>query len=95
MVEGIAACMAHSMVDPIAEPLHFESALVIPHWRIAMEYDFQALYKNGTWRLVPPTSDINIIDSKWAFKVKKNVEGSTERYKEKLVAKDFKQRYGL
>jgi histone deacetylase 1/2 len=60
-----------------------------------MEQEFQALLKNDTWQLVPPVSGVNIIDSKWVFKVKKHADGSIERYKARLVAKGFKQRYGL
>ena len=60
-----------------------------------MEQEFQALLKNGTWQLVPPVSGVNIIDSKWVFKVKRHADGSIERYKEQLVAKGFKERYGL
>lgn len=60
-----------------------------------MEHEFQALQRNNNWRLVPPGSGVNIIDSKWVFKVKKHADGSIERYKARLVAKGFKQRYGL
>jgi histone deacetylase 1/2 len=60
-----------------------------------MEQEFQALQMNDTWRLVPPVSDVNIINSKWVFKVKKHADGSIDRYKARLVAKGFKQRYGL
>jgi hypothetical protein len=67
----------------------------IPHWRSAMELEYQALLKNDTWTLVPPKPGVNIIDCKWVFKVKKHADGSIERYKARLVAKGFKQRYGL
>jgi hypothetical protein len=60
-----------------------------------MDLEIQALRHNGTWPLVPPCLDINLIDSKWVFKVKKHADGSIERYKARLVAKGFKQRYGL
>ena len=43
--------------------------------------EFQALLKNDTWQLVPPVSGVNVIDSKWVFKVKRHADGSTERYK--------------
>ena len=60
-----------------------------------MAQEFQALQRNNTWHLVPLVSGVNIIDSKWVFKVKKHADGSIERYKARLVAKGFKQRYGL
>ncbi|KAK1662393.1 hypothetical protein QYE76_050552 [Lolium multiflorum] len=94
-VAWIAACVADATADPTAEPRHFQAALGIPHWRAAMEQEFQALLKNDTWRLVPPVSGVNVIDSKWVFKVKKHADGSIERYKARLVAKGFRQRYGL
>ena len=52
-----------------------------------MEQEFLALRKNETWELVPPPSRVNVIDSKWIFKVKRHVDGSVERYKARLVAK--------
>ncbi|KAK1610616.1 hypothetical protein QYE76_034289 [Lolium multiflorum] len=53
---------------------------------------FSALQQNGTWNLVPPVPGVNLIDSKWVFKVKLRADGSVERYKARLVAKGFKQR---
>jgi histone deacetylase 1/2 len=60
-----------------------------------MEHEYHALLCNETWTLVPPPPRVNVIDSKWVFKVKKHYDGSTERYKARLVARGFRQRYGL
>jgi histone deacetylase 1/2 len=60
-----------------------------------MEAEFTTLQRNQTWRLVPPWSGINIIDCKWVFKIKRAADGSIARYKARLAAKGFKQRYGL
>ena len=60
-----------------------------------MKQEFQALQKNDTWQLVPSVSGVNVTDFKWVFKVKRHADGSIERYNARLVAKSFKQRYGL
>jgi hypothetical protein len=46
---------------------------------------------NKTWNLVP-SSDHNVIDCKWVFKLKHKVDGSVNYHKARLVVKGFKQR---
>jgi hypothetical protein len=77
-VAWLAACLADAQADPTVEPRNYQAAMSIPHWRAAMADEFQALLRNNTWRLVPPQSGINIIDSKWVFKVKKYADGTIE-----------------
>jgi hypothetical protein len=60
-----------------------------------MDDEFAALMKNKTWHLVPPTYGKNVIDCRWIYKVKRNADGSIDRYKARMVAKGFKQRYGI
>jgi hypothetical protein len=56
-----------------------------------MEKEFSVLQANVTWKLVPPVPGVNLIDSKWVFKVKLRADGSIEHYKARLVAKGFMQ----
>jgi histone deacetylase 1/2 len=86
--------MSHAAEKALAEPRDLRDALSTPHWKEAMDAEYFALLKNETWQLIPPRPGVNIIDSKWVFKVKKNSDGSLERYKARLVAKGFRQRYG-
>jgi hypothetical protein len=60
-----------------------------------MDAEYEALEKNQTWHLVPPEGIKNIIDCRWVYKVKWKVDGSFDRNKVRLVAKGFKQRYGI
>jgi hypothetical protein len=78
-----------------SEARNVEEALASKHWKEAMELEYDALMKNKTWHLVPPKRGINIIDCKWVFKIKYKEDGSLDKYKGRLVAKGFKQRYGI
>lgn len=54
--------------------------------------EFDALVRNGTWELVPPTAAQNIVGCKWIFRIKRLLDGSIDKYKARLVAKGFHQR---
>lgn len=56
-----------------------------------MEEELWALYQNNTWDLIPRPANINIIRSKWVYKIKYNEKGTIERFKARLVAKGFTQ----
>jgi hypothetical protein len=53
------------------EPQSLDEALGDQNWRNAMDIEYDALMKNKTWHLVPPTKGRNIIDCKWVWKVKR------------------------
>jgi histone deacetylase 1/2 len=61
------------------------------HWRQALSEEFNALIRNGTWSLVPPPPNHNIVDCKWLFRIKRNFDGTIARHKARLVAKGFTQ----
>ncbi|CAL9024679.1 unnamed protein product, partial [Prunus brigantina] len=49
----------------------------------------------GTWVLVPPPANTNIVGSKWIYKLKRHSDGSISRYKARLVAQGFSQEAGF
>ena len=53
------------------------------------------LAKNKTWDLVELPEGRIVFGCKWVFKLKKNVDGSIERYKVRLVAKGYSQVEGI
>ncbi|GFZ11367.1 hypothetical protein Acr_22g0007650 [Actinidia rufa] len=57
----------------------------------AMQEEMDALEQNSTWELVPLPPEAKPFGNKWIFNVKFQADGSIERYKLRLVAKDFTQ----
>jgi hypothetical protein len=80
---------------PNTEPTCYTSAVKHAVWRDAMDEEFNALLKNGTWTLVSPTTSMNIVGSKWVFCIRRKANGSIDRYKARLVAKGFHQQSGI
>jgi hypothetical protein len=64
-------------------------------WKEAMDKEIETLQKAGTWTTVPQPRDKNVVGSKWVFRVKRNADGSIDKYKARLVAKGFTQVYGV
>lgn len=51
--------------------------------------------KNKTWVLVDLPPGAKPIGLKWIFEIKRNADGSINKYKSRLVAKGYIQRYGI
>ena len=77
------------------EPNTIDEALQDQKWVAAMNSEHSALLQNRTWHLVPPPKGKNIIYCKWVYKIKRKADGTIDRYKAHLVAKGYKQLYGI
>ena len=55
----------------------------------------QALVCQSTWELVTRPEGTRVVGCRWEFTVKHKADGSVERYKVRLVARDFTQTYGV
>lgn len=60
-----------------------------------MATELNALLQNQTQVLLPPPSNQHVIDCKWVFRIKRKSDGSIERYKARLVAKELSQKEGV
>ena len=60
-----------------------------------MDDEYNALLRNNTWTLVPPSPHHNVVGSKWVFKVKRRADSKVDHYKAQLVAKGYHQQQGL
>ena len=63
-------------------------------WRKATQDEMDALHQNKTWTLTELPPGKKAIGCKWVFKIKKGSEGEVQRYKARLVAQGFSQKYG-
>lgn len=60
-----------------------------------MKLEIHALEDNKTRMVVNLPREKNAIDSKWVYKIKYQTNGEVERFKGRLVAKDYSQHEGL
>lgn len=77
------------------EPRHYNEAAGVAEWEASMHDEIDALHKNATWELVPKPKGADLITYKWLFKLKKKADGTVDRYKARLVARGFSQKYGF
>ena len=54
-----------------------------------------SMASNGVWDIVKFPNGAKIDGYKWVYKTKKNSLGNIERYKARLVAKEFTQKEGI
>ena len=64
-------------------------------WLEAMKFEMESMKINSVWTLVDPPEGVKPIGCKWIFKRKQGADGKVETYKVRLVAKGYRQRYGI
>lgn len=64
-------------------------------WKAAMQEELKSIQQNDTWDLVDLPKGRKAIGSKWVFKKKCDAAGKVTRYKARLVAQGFNQKFGV
>lgn len=64
-------------------------------WEAAVQSELQSLSRHDTWTPCPVPSGRSAISSKWVFKIKRNADGTINKYKARLVARGFSQQEGV
>ena len=60
-----------------------------------MKVELEAMEANQNWSIVPLPPDKHFIGCKWVYKIKLKSDGTVERYKARLVAKEYTQQEGV
>lgn len=66
-----------------------------PKWQAAIQDEMDSLRRNQTWTLEKLPKGRVPISCKWVFRVKPGEGGNPDRYKARLVARGFSQRFGF
>ena len=74
------------------EPTYFKEVASHDEWKEAMQKEYDALIKNGTWKLVVPPLGAKPIGYKWVYKNKYKSVGSLDKHNARLVEKCFAQK---
>lgn len=77
------------------EPRNFHEARRSSEWLKACKEEINSIEKLRTWDLVDLPIGTTHIGLKWVFKLKRNSDGSVNKHKARLVAKEYVQQYGI
>ena len=79
----------HFSLLSTTEPRTFAEASTNERWVKAMQEELNQIEKNETWKLVPRTSNKNVIGTKWVFRNKMNEDGQVIRNKARFICKGY------
>ena len=85
-------------VGKVDDPNSFREAVSCENfakWVEAMEDELKSMSSNDIWDLVDIPDGVKPVGCKWVYKTKRDSKGNVERFKAKLVAKDFTQKEGV
>lgn len=98
-IEWALSIVTNAPHDRVTLPKTYEEAVNDTDWgqlwKEAVDAEIRALAGNGTWKYVVPPKHANIVTSKWVFTVKYAISGMIEKFKARLVARGFSQKYGI
>src|SRR5438105_762283 len=64
------------------------------YWKEAIRSEMDSILANGTWEIIDRPYGCKPVGCKWVFKKKLRPDGTIEKYKARLVAKDYTQKEG-
>jgi hypothetical protein len=80
------------------DPTSYEEAMGSPHsskWHKAMEDEMRSMSANQVWELEKIPKGAKTVCYKWVYKIKCDSKGNIDKFKARLMTKDFTQREGI
>lgn len=85
------------LIQGSSDPISYEDAISSSNcmeWQTSMQKEYDALIRNGVWRLVDRPKGHNVVKCKWVFKTKYDNAGK-DKFRARLVARGFSQKQGV
>ncbi|KAM1767569.1 hypothetical protein ACFX12_045643 [Malus domestica] len=82
-------------LSSVSIPNSVHEALADPRWKAAMNEELKSLKKNSTWEIIELPTGKKPVGCKWVYTVKYKADGMVDRFKARLVAKRYTQKYGI
>lgn len=79
----------------VDEPRNYKQASKNDEWKKVMEQEMKSIEENETWELTRLPPGQKVIDLKWIYKLKKDVDGKIIKHKARLVTKGYVQEQGV
>ncbi len=87
-----------ALLSTYTEPTSYQRALTDQYadeWHLAMNKEIASMAHLEVYELVPRSKDMNVIRSRWVYKLKRDANHLPTVWKARLVAKGFQQIYGV
>ena len=84
--------VAHDFVSKLESPTTYIETMRSSEkvfWKRAMNSEIESLKENQTWEIVSLPKGSKPLPSKWVYKIKTNPDESIDKYKARLVIKDW------
>lgn len=89
---------ANIVTENMEEPRNYNEAINNKYrdkWIVAMNEEFKAFERHKVWELTKLPEGKKAVGSKWIYKIKYNEDGTVNKYKARLVAQGFSQKFGV
>ena len=99
IVDGLAMLVPLPKARDVPVPRNYDDAVGHPkygkHWRKARDEEVQNMFDNGVWKKCKLPPGQSTVGTVWVWKAKSTADGAIERFKARLCAQGFSQKFGV